>query len=136
MVTLATHLNRISILMKELLKKLGIDLNNGIPDELEERLYEFVAQELTDGDIRRGLMAKSFSDADGNKDKARAIYLRLRVGQLRKQFEAAISEMQTKIHIENEIHEASNPDAGFFSWLRGGKPSRRKLESLLRAKGF
>ena len=48
----------------------------------EEQLYEFVANEIARDEIRQGLMAKALVEADGNYEKARAIYIGHRVQSL------------------------------------------------------
>lgn len=45
----------------------------------EEKLYEIVAQEIAAKQMKPGLYTKAFSDAGGDKDRALAIYIRLRV---------------------------------------------------------
>jgi hypothetical protein len=52
-------------------------------DSQEEKLYEIfnkiVAQEIAEKRMMPGLYAKAFADAAGDKDKALAIYIKLRV---------------------------------------------------------
>ena len=45
----------------------------------EEKLYEVALEEVESGEIRKGLYAKALSKADGDKEKADGIYLKLRV---------------------------------------------------------
>jgi hypothetical protein len=45
----------------------------------EEKLYEVALEEVENGEIRKGLYAKALSKADGDKEKADGIYLKLRV---------------------------------------------------------
>lgn len=49
----------------------------------DEHLYEQAALELRDATFGTGLYAKAFAEADGNEDKAAAIYIRLRVAGLK-----------------------------------------------------
>ena len=48
----------------------------------DDKFYEEVAKELLDGSVQAGVWARAFSDAEGDKEKAKAIYIRLRVQQL------------------------------------------------------
>lgn len=48
----------------------------------EEQLYEVVANEIARDEIRQGLMAKALVEADGNYERARAIYIGHRVQSL------------------------------------------------------
>ena len=45
----------------------------------EEKLYEVALEEVENNEIRKGLYAKALSKADGDKEKADGIYLKLRV---------------------------------------------------------
>jgi hypothetical protein len=49
----------------------------------DERVYEEVVRELRIGIRRQGLWAKAFADADGNEEKAQALYLRYRAQSIR-----------------------------------------------------
>jgi hypothetical protein len=51
-----------------------------VPDE---PLYDLVASELAKRDIKPGLWAKAFAESQGDKEKAKAAYIQLRVEQLR-----------------------------------------------------
>ena len=48
----------------------------------DEQLYVRVVQELSQQGPVRGLWAKAYAESGGNDQAARALYLRLRVGQL------------------------------------------------------
>ena len=45
----------------------------------EEKLYEVALEEVENNEIRKGLYAKAISKAEGDKEKADGIYLKLRV---------------------------------------------------------
>lgn len=47
-----------------------------------DELYERVADELRQNSLRQGLWAKAFAEADGDKAKAQAAYIRYRVAEL------------------------------------------------------
>ena len=46
---------------------------------IEEKLYEVALDEVEKNNIRKGLYAKALSKAEGDKEKANGIYLKLRV---------------------------------------------------------
>jgi len=48
----------------------------------DERFYEAVVREIETQGPRKGLWAKAYAEAGGNESGARAIYIRLRAGQL------------------------------------------------------
>ena len=49
---------------------------------LEEKLYEVALEEFELGEIKKGLYSKALSKAEGNKEKADGMYLKLRVQSL------------------------------------------------------
>ena len=77
---------------------------------LENELYEIVAKEIRSGTLVDGLYTRAFSEADGNKDKARARYIKLRVEQLNEELQARIkqakSEAEATAQAEKEAAEA------------------------------
>lgn len=54
----------------------------------DEHLYEIAARELEANAPRKGLYAKAFAEAMGDEAKTKALYLRLRVAQLKAQQES------------------------------------------------
>ena len=68
-------------------KKNRHSLESDSMDELEESLYKQVAMEVASKTMQTAIAAKAFSEADGDEKKATARYIKLRVAQLRKEFE-------------------------------------------------
>jgi hypothetical protein len=54
----------------------------------DEQLYEIAARELEANAPRKGLYAKAFAEAMGDEVKTKALYLKLRVAQLKAQPES------------------------------------------------
>jgi hypothetical protein len=56
----------------------------GEPSEptIDDSIYEQVAAELSTNQIHAGLMARAIAEADGDKDKTQAIYIKLRVAAI------------------------------------------------------
>jgi hypothetical protein len=54
--------------------------------DLEEKFYEIAAQELATKQVAVGLMAKAYSESDGDEKRAVASYIKLRVDQLSLEF--------------------------------------------------
>ena len=44
----------------------------------DEKIYNQVLSEIESNDYRKGLLAKALSEAKGNEEKSRAIYIKLR----------------------------------------------------------
>lgn len=63
----------------------GVRLKAAEMRQFEEKLFEVVAKEVEQNDIRPGLWAKAFAESDGDGTKARAAYLKLRVQSLKDQ---------------------------------------------------
>jgi hypothetical protein len=49
----------------------------------EEQAYALAAHEIASREIRPGLWAKAFAEASGDEQRARAIYIKLRVAQVK-----------------------------------------------------
>ena len=52
---------------------------------LDDQLYDIVAKEIRSGALVDGLYTRAFAEANGDKDKAQAKYIKLRVAQLRQE---------------------------------------------------
>ena len=48
----------------------------------DDHLYEQVSEEMTAGDIKPGMWTKAYANAMGDENKAKAIYIRMRVETL------------------------------------------------------
>ena len=47
----------------------------------EEKFYELAYDEIESGDLKKGLWAKAFSEAEGDEEKAKALYIKYRFDQ-------------------------------------------------------
>lgn len=68
----------------------------------DEHFYEIAAEEVRRSGPITGLLAKAFAETDGDKQKAEALYLRLRVDQLKKLVELSQMELQQQRLMERE----------------------------------
>ncbi len=57
-------------------------LSNSVNRINEEALYELVAEELTNDEIRIGLWTKAEANSDGNQAKVKSLYIQYRVQSL------------------------------------------------------
>ena len=90
----------------------------------EEKLYEVALEEVEAGEVRKGLYAKALSKADGDKEKADGIYLKLRVQSIMDDIE---SEKIDRREMDKEVHRL----------VMEVKPvSREECENLLNSKGY
>lgn len=55
----------------------------------EEQLYETVALEIKNHELREGLWAKALAEAKGDQDQAKGVYIKLRVQSLKDEFVVA-----------------------------------------------
>lgn len=79
--------------------------------ETDEKLYAIAAEEIKTNTTRPGVMAKAFSDARGDDQRASALYIRYRVVQLRNELGR---ELQEYIKETERAEEASRKaDAKF-----------------------
>ena len=75
---------------------------------VEEKLYEQVALEIAEKAVKPGLWAKAMQLTSGNKEKAEAEYIRLRVQNL-----------LDRSLVEEEIQDSPYDDATDFERNRG-----------------
>lgn len=54
---------------------------------IDDAIYDQIADEMSSGDINGGLMARAIAEADGDKDRTQAIYIRLRAATIAKERE-------------------------------------------------
>ena len=94
----------------------------------EERLYEIVALEIKNDELRDGLWAKALSEAKGNSDEAKGIYIKLRVQSLIDEHEV-MSQIQKEVS-QSEAREAVDQSA------RGLQERKSKLRSQARELGI
>lgn len=75
----------------------------------EEHLYAEVAEEISSGNVRAGLMAKALAEADGDLNKQRALYIKYRMQSLKDESELArlaeLREQAAKNLAEAELEE-------------------------------
>ena len=66
----------------------------------EERLYEIALDELEAGEVRKGLYARALVEANGDKDKVSAIYLKIRVESLKEDHRTPrhADDFEAKVH--------------------------------------
>ena len=67
----------------------------------EEKFYEEALKEVEAGEIRKGLYAKALAKADGDKEKAEGIYLKLRVQSMMDDIDSEIIKLKEKAIIDS-----------------------------------
>ena len=73
----------------------------------DKEFYGYVAQEMANGVIDSGIMAKASAETDFDENKSKALYIKLRVADLilqNKQQEEAIKQLQLDI-VKKKNHE-------------------------------
>lgn len=76
----------------------------------DEVFYEIAADEIEAGELRRGLWLKCLAESDGNDQKARAAYIRIRVEELR----GEEAERQRKARSARRWQAWENADPGLL----------------------
>lgn len=59
----------------------------------EIEAYEKVAEEVDSGKVKAGLWAKSFAESNGDENRTRALYMKLRVAEILSEYELAAQEV-------------------------------------------
>jgi hypothetical protein len=92
--------------------------NQAISRLTEEKIYEQVAEEIQNGIRKNGLWAKAIAEAELNDEKAKAIYIKLRV-------QSIIDEINLSKSVENERKEYENKKT---STGRKNIPTKREID--------
>jgi hypothetical protein len=74
----------------------------------EERLYEVALEEVEAGEVRKGLYSKAVAKADGDKEKADGIYLKLRVQSIMDDIESEQIDRRDNERTYKAFQEFSN----------------------------
>ncbi|MEE2002647.1 hypothetical protein QWY20_14400 [Alkalimonas sp. MEB108] len=81
--------------------------NSGINDAQLDEIYEQVALEMKEGRIKDGVMTRAIADSDGDKNKAEATYIKLRVQALRADLEAMLKAKSENSQppVSDQLHQ-------------------------------
>ena len=105
----------------------------------EEKLYEVALEEVEAGEVRKGLYAKALSKADGDKEKADGIYLKLRVQSIMDDIESEKIDRKENAKVLSTIQVLESER------MIGGRPFKSKFHEgsiayecdyILSAKGY
>jgi len=94
-------------------------------DTTDKELYAIAAREVAQGTIDQGLWGKAFADSAGQKPAAEALYLKMRVSELRRHRASMLAlQLQQKAELkakaDNEADERmrrQRPIAYTLQWL-------------------
>lgn len=67
------------------------------PSPTDEILYEFVAAELANSMLKQGLWTKALSDSNWDEPQAKALYVKMRISQLRNELLAEVTQRQAML---------------------------------------
>jgi hypothetical protein len=81
-------------------------------DGITENFYSIAANEIADKTFSKGLMARAYSDTEGDEAKTKALYIKLRVTQL----EELYKQEQKK---QNEINRNIKKEANKLEYILG-----------------
>ena len=100
-------------------------------DRLSEiELYELVAEEIENNQQSKGLWLKALSDSDGDLDKGKALYVKLRVQMIKDEWIEQAPEMERRakakavaeLREEDEKYERMLED----KWAEKGRPIKKE----------
>jgi hypothetical protein len=89
----------------EIVMKYRSIINKQYTDKFEELVHELVASELSNGEIKNGLLLKASIEANGNQDKAKIIYAKNRIEQLKKEIINAATKYDEMLSQSNKAAE-------------------------------
>lgn len=81
----------------------------------EELLYEYVAIELEEGALSRGLWTKALSQTDFDENRARALYVKMRIASLQAELKDIAPDIkqleETKTGLQNLLEQGCSQEA-------------------------
>jgi len=93
----------------------------------EEKLYEAALEEVESGEIRKGLYAKALSKAEGDKEKADGIYLKLRVQSIMDDIETQQITIRENAKSYEALQEAKKIEATTIKTNKSKAAKNNKL---------
>ena len=99
-------------------------LNSAKARLLEEKVYEQVVQELAQGFRRDGLWAKAMAEGNGSEERAKSIYIKLRVQSIKDEMEVNADIIKT---------EAERSD---YEKQERQRKKLSEFDEILRKKGY
>lgn len=104
-------------------------------DDCDESLYTLVAKEASAGRIRPGLWTKALAESDFDERRARALYLRLRVAQLKRIFPKAAELVKqfekSREELERVTRERASEETEVSRLQKDLENSSRELAVLM-----
>ena len=104
----------------------------------DEAFYEEIAKEIESDAMKPGLWTKAFAEADGEQERAKVLYIRLRVSQLTKVRDEQLVEQKRIATVEREriaTEEAERQAEIIVEQERvANEPARLRLEAIQRFK--
>jgi hypothetical protein len=79
---------------------------NRLPELEDELLYEFIAIELSEQQVKQGLWTKALADSDWNEPVAKAAYVKMRIEQLRIELAPHVRAAASLHSISHSLREA------------------------------
>ena len=92
-------------------------LNSAKARLLEEKVYEQVVQELAQGFRRDGLWAKAMAEGNGSEEKAKSIYIKLRVQSIKDEMEVNADIIKTEAE-RSDYEEQKGKEKSFQSSMK------------------
>ena len=104
----------------------------------EEKLYEVALEEVEAGDVRKGLYAKAVAKADGDKEKADGIYLKLRVQSIMDDIESEQIDRRDNERAYKAFQELSDKKAIKANRIikTGGEPTLENAKKKIKGSKF
>ena len=106
---------------------------------LEDEFYEIVADEISSKNLVKSTYTRAFAESDGDKSKTQARYIKLRVAQLREDFEDRLEKAETDAKqksiskSEQRRREAliDNRENNFRVWEKDEGEENRKIRQIV-----
>ena len=104
---------------------------------IEEEFYELAYEEIESGNLKKGLWAKAFSEAEGDENKTKALYIKYRFDQIKeghKEIEQEEEEVKidSKLKYEKKIIEPKKEAQDEYIKRLKGQPKKESQDEFIR----
>lgn len=88
---------------------------------IDDQLYDIVAKEIRAESLVEGLYTRAFAEADGDKDKAKARYIKLRVQQLRQEYDIRVKQAKAEHDSSIRAERVKQAEESKSDWEKDGR---------------
>lgn len=104
-----------------------------IDPKLRDQIYQSIAEELSRNEYEAGVMARAVAESDGNKEKARSLYIKFRYEQIGQNL---IEEAKQRAETERQAEAATRAQIERVAEVERQAEAAREAQRAIKAKAY